>query len=240
MLAEFETAISRERFRPFVQLAQGDLSVALAAYQLNILLATQFGPAIHMWEICLRNRLDSALVQGFGEAWHLQSERRNRSFAKKELSSLHKATVHVARHQPGMTPRRSQVVTELGAGFWVSLLSRSYSANPRFGSLLRTVVFPKAEIPLAQLHSTAENIRMLRNRIAHHEPVLWLELDRSWFGTREMIGLLSASALACLRQCESNSPAITRWRVLKPWIMARGCEPFSMTEHQPVLMGLHD
>jgi hypothetical protein len=63
-----------------------------------------------------------------------------------------------------------KVVAELSFGFWCALAGRHYHWTLWQPCLHR--VFPGVRLPRPHIHGRLENIRLLRNRIAHHERVL--------------------------------------------------------------------
>ena len=60
---------------------------------------------------------------------------------------------------------------ELSFGFWTGLLGRGNAYEHRLWIPALRHAFPNYRGSRTHLHGVAESLRLLRNRIAHHEPV---------------------------------------------------------------------
>ena len=70
----------------------------------------------------------------------------------------------------------NQIVADLSAGFWVSMLTKSYEISFAWRHNLERVFPNDASLDLQQAADMCKGILDLRNRIAHHEPILHLPL----------------------------------------------------------------
>jgi hypothetical protein len=70
--------------------------------------------------------------------------------------------------QPAASP--GKVIAELTFGFWPSTVTKRFHTKLWVPSLHKA--FPHARVPRKIIHLRLETIRHLRNRIAHHEPIL--------------------------------------------------------------------
>jgi len=83
------------------------------------------------------------------------------------------------------------VLADLSFRFWVGLFSRKY--DRLWVSHLQAVFNPK---PIRQeLHEKLDRLRTLRNRIAHHEPILHRDLMADLTDVKEIVGALSPTVL---------------------------------------------
>ena len=70
------------------------------------------------------------------------------------------------------------VVADLSAGFWVSLLSKSYDLPFVWRDNLGHIFPNDRVLRRAQAAAMCRDLLELRNRVAHHEPIYHLPLDR--------------------------------------------------------------
>ncbi len=85
-----------------------------------------------------------------------------------------------------MTP--SGLVAEMSFGFWVALFAK------RFDHQLWRVALHRAfepTPPRSELHRQLEQLRALRNRVAHHEPILKRDLNGDYESLLEVLAMLS-------------------------------------------------
>jgi hypothetical protein len=79
--------------------------------------------------------------------------------------------VNEAKQQAGgSAPSAGKVMAELTFGFWTDLTGHRNNWNFWVPHLHKS--FPNAKVRRAIVHARLEDIRHLRNRIAHHEPIL--------------------------------------------------------------------
>lgn len=151
------------------------VSVLVGRYRYNILLGQAFYPPLHYLEIALRNHLDGALAGRFGgPLWH----DRPGVLEGREVQMIQRATSKLAERGVSM-PRPEQLVAELEFGFWTSLLGTAYERPTRFWPALLGSAFPNIPRRLRTrkvLASRFHEVRQLRNRIFHHEPI-WNQGD---------------------------------------------------------------
>lgn len=157
--------LSGRRLQPYLRAAKGDLHTALGLYRHNLLWSARLWIFMHLLEVSLRNRVDEMLCNLHGEDW-LMPERvllRPREIekvleAEAKLESLNK------------TITRDGIIAELNFGFWVFLFSRKYDDGVRaFWRKALHRLFPGQ--PRRKVHDTLQKIRLLRNRLAHHERI---------------------------------------------------------------------
>lgn len=119
-------------------------------------------------EITLRNRFHQVLSQHFqrldwyDDAW----------LDQRDASKVLEAKQKIARHRLSPTPGR--VVAELTFGFWTSLLDVRYERSRVLWPALAPKIFSNAPRKLRTRKDQspyAAQLRTLRNRVFHHEPV---------------------------------------------------------------------
>src|SRR5262249_38153149 len=115
-------------------------------------------------EITLRNSMHRELTSHYGVAnWFDRV-----GFLPAEANALGRAKQSLGRAGKPQTPGR--IIAELSFGFWVGLTSRPYSQNIWIPCLHRA--FPSKRLAHRSAYARLEEIRRIRNRIAHHEPIM--------------------------------------------------------------------
>ena len=89
-------------------------------------------------------------------------------------------------------------MAELTFGFWVGLTGPKYSVDLWEKHLYKA--FPNAKLGRKQLNKRLESIRLLRNRVAHHEPILSRDLERDVERILETIDWISKEMERWIRQ----------------------------------------
>ena len=204
-IAAIRASLSEPRFGAYLAKSGGNEGYALALYLYNARVAKAFMYPLGVVEITLRNAIDALFVARFGPAWHLDAGLRDHTLTPEGLSTLDKA---IAR--AGQGAARSDVVAELTFDFWSNLL------RPDYGQLWRTsinIVFPNIApgITRHDVQSMAKEINRFRNRVAHHEPVLDLNITDIHAKIVQLVGLRCTETAAWLKH-HSTLSAIIRTR----------------------------
>ncbi|MFD4198790.1 hypothetical protein [Amycolatopsis thermoflava] len=208
-----EQRLSPPRFGPYLA-AAGTHDAALRLYQWNVAASGATYEALHLVEVVVRNALHGEL-----EAWHAKRNRGGDSWlttpppdltteACRDISTARdraQKAISASCRRTGITtvptPTADDIVAQLNFGFWRYLVAKRYTHNIWVHALRHA--FPNqqnlqaVEKPLMRLH-------LLRNRIAHLEPIHTEDLaarrrdmiqvvgfvDRkvqSWFATVERV-----------------------------------------------------
>ena len=102
----------------------------------------------------------------------------------------------LAKSRKPVDPPR--VVAELSFGFWVSLLGRGPSGRYET-TLWRPAVhraFPHIRSLRKHVHAPLDSLRVLRNRIAHHEPIFTRHLAADYARILTVIGWICPDTAA--------------------------------------------
>jgi hypothetical protein len=114
-----------------------------------------------------------------------------------QTDQIGKAHYEVGRNGRTVTP--GAMVAELNLGFWTSLISTRYEKTlwvPHLYKAFPYAVIDKRDakgtvssVPIsrATIFDQLERIRSLRNRIAHHEPILKFDLSKLYSETLEAL-----------------------------------------------------
>lgn len=169
----FAQAISPERFARYQAFAKGDDAEAYQLYSINLRLSEAFYPSLHGLELALRNQIHNRLTEMFDERWFNREEFQRLDSQKEQLAEVYERLRKDPEHcAPG------QVVAGLMLGYWTALLSREYDDVWQTGLNTIAVNASGKRFARKQIHEPLTNIRNLRNRIAHHEPIITWDLGK--------------------------------------------------------------
>ena len=180
-----EAALSRERLAKYRAWARGDEDRALALYALNVAASEAFYTSLHVLEITLRNAVHDKLTIAYGQHWFSHPDVITDRYQRQKVLD---AAAKIGAEVPD-----GKVVAELTFGFWTALFGRANA--PLWGEQLRSMFSRGVPLRRKQIARRLNDIRNLRNRIAHHEPVIQFDLQRIHSETRELIGWMSLDAL---------------------------------------------
>lgn len=197
-LLSFEDALSTERFNAYVESVQGDRERALALYALNSQVSAALYIPLQVLEVTLRNRFHHQLSEAYGECWYDRHGVITNLFQRQQISE---AQLELVREKRPLEPGR--IVAGLTFGFWTSCLSGQYDESLWRKGGLAKAFFAGGEKPKrSKVNGLLNPIRKLRNRIAHHEPILYWDLPKHY---RNMITLTEWLVPAAAEWCEAQS-----------------------------------
>lgn len=186
---EFERTLSYERFSRYLSWAGGDRRRAIELYTLNAKLSESFYTPLHMLEVALRNRIHTVLSEAVHERWFDEGEYQK---GVRQAEQLAKAKADLAGENKDSSAGR--IVAALTFGYWTAFFGTDYEEVWRKN--LHRIGQNPAGKPLRRKNfsSPLTPIRVLRNRIAHHEPILSWNLPRHYGQILELTEWLSPSA----------------------------------------------
>jgi hypothetical protein len=165
-VSDLRLPLSQIRLETYRPRNGSDLDM-LTSYFWNIDLAEALVPCLHAVELALRNSIHTACSAHYGtDLWFYTPQ----LLESGQLSEFSRAFQKVAKKSAPIAP---YLVAELPFGFWVTLLSGPYDQPiwaPNHFALLRAV-FPHTTNSRDQIHTRFNHIRMLRNRVMHHEAI---------------------------------------------------------------------
>jgi len=165
-----ESVFSSPRMRRYLNMHAGDTKRAGAAYDQNVLLAQALLPALQTLEIALRNAVHRSLARSTGRLdwWN--------ALPMPEFEWL-VATVRDAHSKLARRrelPTTDKIVAELTFGSWTRLFNAQHACTLWGRLLLAFPSCPKRKRQRPQVGAALNHIRDLRNRVMHHEPLLWI------------------------------------------------------------------
>ncbi len=175
-IKQFRTTLSEARLARYLGEANGDFSKAIEYYFWNTELSKSLYGTLQMWEVALRNRLNSFLCWKYTAAWPYDNAR-----ALRQLTSNERRKVADCIDRQKQIRGISQIptdalVADLSAGFWVALLNASYDVPFAWRYNLRRVFPHDASLDRLTASELCSHLLDLRNRVAHHEPIYHLKL----------------------------------------------------------------
>lgn len=189
-----EEALSLERFGRYLAWAGGDHARALELYGLNTRLSEALYTPLQMLEVALRNRIHAVLSVSLWPRWF---EAPGFLAVPHQNEQVVEALADLTRD--GKEPTPGRVVAALTFSFWTTMLGTHYEnlwqtdlhriGRREDGKGLRRKDFSGTLTP----------IRLLRNRIAHHEPILTWDLPKHHDAMLRITGWLSPAAAAWCR-----------------------------------------
>lgn len=187
--ATVRQALSADRFSTYLGWAKGNHDRALELYALNIQVSEALYPALQMLEVVLRNRIHAVMSEALGPEWLLQT---GVLIESNQVAQVRSAIAGLVRDKK--TPTPSGVVSSLTFSFWTTMVGPSYE------TLWQTMLHRIGQrddgkgLRRKDFSAPLTPIRLLRNRIAHHEPILAWNLPQHHIAIFRVAGWLSVGA----------------------------------------------
>ncbi|MND15778.1 Abi-like protein [compost metagenome] len=208
---DLEIHFSAARLGRYSAARDGDKTKAAADYSTNLLLSEAMVPMLNVLEIALRNGIHVRLSKLYGRRdwWEAWKDERGFNWQNKQVSS---AKEKLRRHNEPQTV--DKVLAELTFGFWSSLFNTQLQSVLWKDLRLVFARCPKQERQRQNISSALNQIRDLRNRVFHHEPLIWLTpelLEQHQVGVR-VINWLDPQLSAWLERYDRLPAAWTAWK----------------------------
>jgi len=213
--AAVSAAISPVRLAPYLDAAGGGPSSAIRLYHWNIELSAAVYELLHFFEVALRNAMDSRLstwnasqVDGRtgrerGRDWLLDpAPLLVRLVREKDIKEALRRAEISARRRTG--PRRrapvehEDILANLSLGTWRYLLPDKDAGRRLLWDQALTHAFPSWSRAASDLTRAVDGILLLRNRVAHLEPLLNTDSVR-------------AQLTNCRLVLDAIDPAVAQW-----------------------------
>ncbi|MEV4344051.1 hypothetical protein AB0J83_06190 [Actinoplanes sp. NPDC049596] len=195
--------ISAERFEPYLRHAGHDHDKACELYEWAAELNSAAFQAVHYVEVILRNAIDLQLQIHRDEnrsriPWFLGplgSDRRSQEEIEQAVATVR---ARLQKEDP-RKDTRAQIVAGLTFGFWANLL------QTRHEELWRAAIrkaFPHSSGRRADVAAAVFPLRTFRNRIAHHDSLLAVDVPFQVSRMIEVAGWIDPGAATWLRSTE--------------------------------------
>lgn len=180
----FRGYISEARLSPYLAGTDGNRKQAIQLYQWNIGLSGAVYEALHFFEVVLRNALDAEL-----SAWNATQKRPSGGFHHPDwltdpsallfkLTQDGKDIKDATNRAKKATKRRPQpmthadVLAQMSFGTWRFLLPDNTAGRMFLWNNALIRAFPHTSGPGKEITKDVAAIHLLRNRVAHLEPLL--------------------------------------------------------------------
>ena len=194
MLRDTQVAhcLGTDRLRTFVN-PRLSISESLRLYEWNAHIAAALFEVLGEVEVISRNSMHRELAR-----WNASLESGGEWFENRHgfLSPRSVASIEQARRrltQAGISVTADRVVSELPFGFWRFLISRRNQSTLWPFALHRS--FPNLpKRGLRVLNPQLRSLHLIRNRIAHHEPIHSFPLSQVHDSCLDVLGYVSTEA----------------------------------------------
>ena len=206
VLNEIETSISSARLERYLTAARGDRQLALRLYLWNARLCQELYVPIQHAELAVRNAISGILIRRFGAGWYSNYR------LIDVLPDRHKdglaTVVHTEQLERGSGFTGNNVVAGMTFGFWSQLLTRNFKHilwQPP--GIHRAFSHAPPGMHQHELHESVEQVRLLRNDVAHHSAVFDRRALARYQNAMDVIGWVSPATQWLVREI-ANPQAI--------------------------------
>lgn len=204
-------ALSSQRVGTYVQ-AYGIESneSAMELYGWNSQVSAAFMVPLHICEVTVRNAIHEALSRVYGDNWPW-SDGFIRSLPNPPRGYNPRQDVEQNSRRQEST---GKVIPELKFVFWQKALTKRNDARLWRPYLLD--LFPNHPAGMeptelrGELYQALESIRLLRNRIAHHEPIFARHLEKDFDQIKRVLNYRCADTANWMLTKENLSPLLAK------------------------------
>lgn len=212
-MEEYISMLSIDRLKSYELLCPSKIAgEIIGAYHWNLLISEKLYPFIHSVEIALRNSIHQAATRRFDtEFWFdiVVTDGKSKAILDDTKRDLNQRFEHVTA---------SDIIASFTFGFWTTLIKHKTYANSHnpyrlWPDLISSVFpyYPRGDDDKKNISKRFEEIKLIRNRLFHHEPI-WkfkntqssqdcvIELRRKFNDIFKAIGWISKYKRNCLRE----------------------------------------
>lgn len=196
---DLENALSSARLSKYTRLGHEDKAIELYAF--NLQLSQSFYIALSILEVTLRNKINVRLISEYGEYWYdLESGDWYNKVAflkvatqKNQLITAKDRAKKIAKTQ-NRVPVSDDIVAHLDFGFWTAMFSTNY--EDLWQRVLKDIAVKSngKGLKRQEISVRLDDIRNLRNRIAHYEPIVHKNVESVYGHVMQLLEWLSPAA----------------------------------------------
>ncbi|MFH5879853.1 hypothetical protein [Arthrobacter sp. NA-172] len=200
-LATMQAVLSQPRMMTYERAACSNPDRAVRLYEWNAKMAAALMFPMHFAEVSTRNAVSEGIEAVYGSSWPWnQTFERSLPVAPRGFNARQEL-VDVRRRQP----TTGKVVAELKFVFWQKMFTGRFDGRLWNHQILG--LFPHSSVTDAaqlrsRIYSDLEVIRLLRNRMAHHEPIFSRNLNDELTQILDLVELRSVTLSAWVRATE--------------------------------------
>lgn len=204
MSRKLEDIISSARLSKYKSAMNKDLNKSLLLYQWNADVSGAFLPMLQVLEVTIRNAVSNAITQIYGVNWAnnqtFQLSLPDKNDQRKQLKDK------VKKHSD-----INKIIADMNFIFWQKLFTRRFTQNI-WNKHLKTAFPNIGSTSVSTLYGELDQIRKLRNRVAHHEPIFNRNLMDDLSLILKVIGYVDNEA----EKWVLNNQTVTIWLARKP------------------------
>lgn len=188
--------LTRTRLHSYSAAAEENDSLALELYTWNGRVAAELFQLLGLVEIAIRNSIDRELrvlniTLGNQREWF---DDLGDSLGVESIRQVNKVKVRLSDNRRDLT--HGNIVSELNFGYWRAFLSRQYKDTLWRTSIRFAFPYSPSRQP-EYIFTRVRHLHVLRNRIAHHEPIHNRDIARDY--------------QICIEVLNAISPIIAAW-----------------------------
>lgn len=201
--------LTSPRLSSFMSAAGGDPALALRLYEWNAAVSAESFRLIGQVEVVVRNAVHGTLADWSAEldtgSWF---ENRHGYLQSEAVRTVSRTKARLALRRRRIT--EDAVISDLNFGFWRHLLSGPYKST-LWPFAMRSAFphLPSADAP--KLFKAMAQLHVLRNRVAHHEPIHQRDLASDYAAGCFVLGAVSP-AVETWATGEGRIPALLAQR----------------------------
>jgi hypothetical protein len=208
--------LSIPRFNTFLVARNNDILRALQLYHWNAQISAAFLYPLHVFEICIRNAVANA-AESFYQTpdwpWSTAFETSLPTTGSVRYFSPRRELMNTRDWLPRPQQTTGKIIAELKFAFWVSMYTGRHDGRLWTTYLRREYpnIPPNMIIATARdkIHKTADSVRDLRNRIAHHEPIFSRNLQDEFNQIAEIVGYRCVHTAGWMKRTQDVSWLLT-------------------------------
>jgi hypothetical protein len=183
-------SISKQRMEAFLLATEHNAERAIRMYVWNLRVSAGFFELLALVEVIVRNAVGEQLRlwtqrSDFGGAWF---DNRHGYLRAQAVAAVTNAKERMRKEHRSVTD--GALLSALPFGFWRLLLSSRYKTT--LWPFALQYAFPNlAPATPNELFRAVAQLHVLRNRIAHHEPILRRDLAADYAACRFVLGAVS-------------------------------------------------
>lgn len=166
-----KSIFSEPRILPYLD-KEMNANQVLQKYNSNVLISEAMIPTLHYLEICLRNKIDQALKMHYSKTWIIDSLDQLK-IGEKDKQKIEAIKLKIFRENK-KEATHDDVIAQMTFGFWFSFFHKRYDPIIWQKKDVFKTVFPnlcRANRKRSFIECKILDIKNIRNRIAHHEPI---------------------------------------------------------------------
>ena len=219
-IEELGVILSKERLIPYGENGD-DPQFIIKKYNDNVLLCEAMYPALHYFEVLLRNHINFAIEKFFYEDW-LINVPKTLQLSPKDNSKINEIKDQFLKEKK-RAPTHPDLVSRLSFGFWCALFHKRFDPILWHRKNALRYIFPnlrRENQTRRYVESKILRIKKIRNRIAHHERI-WggkedtYQVYAAYEDCVELIQAMSNGSLHLLKMADRFSEVYAKINTFK-------------------------